>query len=441
MLFLHNNQKSMISMHAINPMLLRQIFVALATLAWQVASAGELGDLLQNVLQHPQIRAASHQSEAAQAQMDAASGRYFGSAVLSTGWHRYEGEHVVGVFTPGTPMVPLISDRIAQTGVSYSLPVDIFGVIAANKERAQNDLRATELLGRQQTVLKLHQATTAYLTLQSLIRQKDALALSKKRVDATYLRVRKEFELGKAAGVEARYAESEVARLSADQAVLDGAVFQVQADFAEATGETGFLPTIGEIRVPAWDASSDVPLPVQIAQARAQSAQAQADESRRALLPTLNLDTNYFRNSVPGGDHRNTWAVGGVLSLPLGVSQYRQASAQKFAATAAAEQSEAAVRDSDRQLASLHANYESALAESAAMEKEVAYREEVAHVEQSMHQLGSQTLENLFRHERDLLDARYRQTQARARAAAAWSAAQVIVGLSADTYITRMDAK
>ena len=40
-----------------------------------------------------------------------------------------------------------------------------------------------------------------------------------------------------------------------------------------------------------------------------------------------------------GGDHRDTWAVGGVLSLPLGVSQYRQASAQKLAAKAAAEQS------------------------------------------------------------------------------------------------------
>jgi outer membrane protein len=430
--------------HKVNDCITRQmkcLFVLLISAISFGATAGELGDLLRTTLQHPQIRAATDQTDAARSQVDASTGRYFGSAVLSTGWHRYEGERVVGVFTPGTPMVPLISDHIAQTGISYTLPVDVFGVIAANKERAQYDLRATELLGRQQTALKLHQAATAYLTLQSLIRQKEALELSRKRIDATYQRVRKEFELGKAAGVDARYAESEVARLNADQVVLDGAVSQAQADIAEATGEPGFLPTINEIRIPDWDVISGVPLTVQLAQARAQSAQAQADESHRALLPSFNLDTNYFRNSVPGGDHRDTWAVGGVLSLPLGVSQYRQASAQKLAAAAAAEQSEAAARDSDRQLASLHAVYESALADANAMEKEISYREEVAHVEQSMHQLGSQTLENLFRHERDLLDARYRLAHARARAAAAWSAAQVIAGLSADTYITRMDAK
>lgn len=419
----------------------RPILAVLVALAGDTAMAGELGELLQATLQHPQVRAASNQTGAAQALVDAASGRYLGSAVLSTGWHRYEDQRIVGVYTPGTPMVPLTSDRIAQTGVGYSLPVDVFGVIASNKERAQNDLRAAELLGRQQTLLKLHQAVNAYSTLQSLIKQKEALALSKKRVDATYRRVRKEFELGKAAGVEARYAESEVARLSADEAVLDGAVSQAQADFAEATGQAGFLPAVGEIRVPTWEAPADVPLPVQIAQARQQSAQAQAEESRRALLPSLSLDTNYFRNSVPGGDHRNTWAIGGVLSLPLGVSQYRQAGAQKLAAAAAAEQREAAAREADRQLASLRAAYASALADANAMEKEVAYREEIAQVEQNMQRLGNQTLENLFRHERDLLDARYRLAQAKGRAAAAWSAAQVVIGLPVETYIARMDAQ
>jgi outer membrane protein TolC len=153
------------------------------------------------------------------------------------------------------------------------------------------------------------------------------------------------------------------------------------------------------------------------------------------------MDANYFRNSVPGGDHRDTWTVGAVLNLPLGVSQYRQAKAQKLAATAAAEQSEAAKRESDRQLASLRAAYESALADAAAMEKEVAYREQVAQVQLEMQRLGNQTLENLFRHERDLLDARYRLAQATARIAVAWSAAQVIIGLPTETYIAQMDNK
>ncbi|BAN35242.1 hypothetical protein SCD_n01419 [Sulfuricella denitrificans skB26] len=403
--------------------------------------AGELGELLQATLQHPQARAAASQAEAARAQKDAATGRYFGSAALSAGWHNYDDQRVVGVYTPGTPGSPLVSDRIGQAGLAYSLPVDLFGVIAANRERAQHDLDAAELLARQQTLLKLHQTASAYLTLQALLKQREALAIYRQRVEATHSRIKKEVELGKAAGVDARYAESELARLVADEAVLNGALIQAQADLEEAGSREKFLPTRADIHVPAWeDAASDATLPARIAQARREAARAQADESRQALLPSLSLDANYYRN-IGGGDHRDTWALGGVVSLPLGVSQYRQADAQRLNARAAAEQSEAAVRDSARQLANLHAAYDAAAADALAMEKEAAYREQVAKVQREMQRLGSQTLENLFRHERDLFDARFRLEQARARAAAAWSAAQVLTGLPTENYIARMDAK
>lgn len=403
--------------------------------------AGELGDLLQEALQHPQVRAAASQSDAARAQKEAATGRYFGSAALSAGWHNYEGQRVVGVFTPGTPAVPLIADRISQAGLAYSLPVDIFGVIAANRERAQYDLTAAELLARQQTLLKLHQTAVAYLNLQALLKQREALAVYRKRVAATHQRIRKEVELGKAAGVDARYAESELARLAADEAQLNGALVQAQADLAEASGRDKFLPSRAEIHVPAWeDARADGTLPARIAQARRESARAQAEENRQALLPSLSLDANYFRNAG-GGDYRDTWAVGGVISLPLGVSQYKQADAQRLIAQSAAEQSDAAARDSARQLSSLRAAYDAADADSSAMEKEVAYREQVAAVQREMQRLGNQTLENLFQHERNLLDARFRLAQAQARAGTAWSGAQVLTGLPTDAYISGMDAK
>lgn len=404
--------------------------------------AGELGDLLGDVLQHPQIKAVSRQTEAAQAVQEAAFGRYFGSAILSTGWHRYEDKRVVGVFTPGQAAPALTSDKIAQAGVIYTLPVDVFGVIAANRERAQHDLHAAELLGRQQILLKLHQAASAYLTLQSLLKQHEALQQSKKRIEATYQRVKKEYELGKAAGVDAKYAESEVARLKADEAVLSGSLVQAQADLAEASGWSRFLPSSSRpIWVPAWEEGTKDTLPIQIAEAKQASAQAQAAESRRALLPSFTLDASYFRNSLPGGDNRDTWVVGGTISLPLAISQYRVVKAQRLSAAAASELSEAVRRDAERQLASLQATYESSLADAASIKAEVAYREEVVQIEQNMQRLGNQTLENLFRHERDLLDARYRAAQARARAAVAWSAAQVIIGLSADLYIARMESK
>ncbi len=403
------------------------------------AQAGELGDLLRAALEHPQIQAASAQAGAAEAQRDAAAGRYFGSASLAAGWHRYEGQRVVGVFVPGAPGLPLLSDQITQAGVNYSLPVDLFGIIAASRERAQHDLNAAQLAARQQTLLKLHQTASAYLTLQALLRQKEALTPYRNRVEATMTRVQREVDLGKAAGVDARYAESERARLAADETALDGAIAQTQADLAEASGHEKFYPAQPSTQAPRWvEAAAESSLPAQLAQAREAAARAQADEGRRALYPSLSLDANYFRNHG-GGDERDTWAVGGVVSLPLGVTAYRQADAQKLVAQAAAGLSSAARRDAERQLASLHSAYDSARAEIAAMEREIAYREQVVAVQSEMQRLGSQTLENLFRHERDLLDARYRLAQAQARAAAAWSSAQVVIGLDAETYIARIN--
>ena len=404
--------------------------------------AGELSDVLRDVLQHPSVKATTDQVNAAQAQKDAATGRYFGSALLSTRWHQYEGQRIVGVFTPGVPGVPLTSDKINQTGLTYSLPVDVFGVIAANRERAKHDLVAAELLARQQTLLKLHQASSAYITLQALLKQREALVLYRQRVTATHQRILKEVELGKTAGVNARYAESEVARLVADEAILNGSIVQAQADLAEASSRDKFLPATAEIHIPAWeDVSATTTLPVQIAQAHRKAVDAQADESHRALYPMFSLDANYFRNSGASGEYRDTWALGIIINLPLGVSQYQRSQAQRFNAEAASEQSEAIGRDSERQLAILHASYDAAMADAQAMEKEVAYLEQVAAVQREMQRLGSQTLENLFTHERDLLNARARQAQDQARAVMAWSEAEVLNGLSPETYITRIDAK
>jgi outer membrane protein TolC len=235
-----------------------------------------------------------------------------------------------------------------------------------------------------------------------------------------------------------RYAESELARLEADQAVLEGALAQARNDLAEASGVENFLPASADITVPVWENSGDSILPAQIALVRRESAHAQAEEARRALLPSLSLDASLFRN-FGAGDSRDTWAAGMMISMPLGATAYRKADAQQLTARARAEQAEAARRDGERQLASLRAAYDAALADASAMEREVAYRGQVVQVQQEMARLGSQTLENLFRHERDLLDARYRLAQARARAAVAWSSAQVLLGTPTENYIARWE--
>jgi outer membrane protein TolC len=148
------------------------------------ATAGELGELLHEASLHPQVQLAKTQVLAAQAQQDAASGRYLGSGALTGGVRKYEGLRTIGSYAPGTQPLPPLSDRLGVAGVSYSLPVDLFSAIKAGNERARHDLHAADLLERQQTLLKLHQTASAFITLQALLKQREALRISRLRIEA-----------------------------------------------------------------------------------------------------------------------------------------------------------------------------------------------------------------------------------------------------------------
>lgn len=418
----------------------RPLFLVVFALLPPLALAGELADLLAATLDHPQVQAARLQRQAAETQAAAQDGRLWGQGNVNAGWRRYEGAHVLGYYAPGSGPLPPIDRDIASLGVNWSLPIDLAGVIAAGRERARGDLSAARLAETQQQLFKLHQAAGAWLSLQALEARRQALAAYRKRVEATHARLLTEVRLGKTAAVEGRNAESELARLAAEAAALDGRIQEARASLAEASGrEAGEVA--GEIVVPAWSAAeTGVTLPARLADARAEAAAAQAREARRTLYPRLELVADYTEH-FGAGTHRDTWSAGLVASLPLGATPYRSADAQRLAAEASGAGREAARREAARQLVSLKAAYDAALADAAAVEREIAYREEVVRVQHEMARLGSQTLENLFRHERDLLDARSRRAEARARAAAAWSAAQVVIGLAPETYIATLDPK
>ncbi len=398
----------------------------------QVAYANELGDLLRIVLLQPQIRAASGQG-------DATTGPYPSSADLSASGHEYVHKPVVSALSPIPAEVGPASNRITKIGVDYALPVDLFGVIAASRERAGKDLAASELLLRQQALLRLHQTSNAYFTLQALQQQREALAVAKKRVAATVMRVKRAIELGNAPGSDARSVGSELARLEADQAKFDEAIRRAQTDLDETSGRKGFQPAATVTAIPAWEASIEETLPTRIAQAREDAARARAEESRRALKPSLTVEAGYAHN-LGAGDNRDIWALGGVVNIPLGGSSKREADAQRLKAEEAREQSEAARREGVRQLAALHAAFDAALADALALEQGTVDREQVIRLLTGVKRLDGRKLKKLLRNERDLLDTRYRLVQAYARAAVTWSSAEVLVGMAPETYIARWDA-
>jgi hypothetical protein len=121
------------------------------------------------------------------------------------------------------------------------------------------------------------------------------------------------------------------------------------------------------------------------------------------------------------------------------VSSYRQLDAARAAAMASQDATLASQREADAALSGLSAQYNAARSEIVALEKEVTYRSELVKVEQQMHRLGNQTLENLFRHEDDLLESTTRLALAQAKAAAAWSGIQMLIGTEPDSYITSLD--
>ena len=266
-------------------------------------------------------------------------------------------------------------------------------------------------------------------------------ALGKLKASVTVFRDRlvKEVALGMSARVNQRLAESEYQRVLADEAQLTAQVESALAELEEASGQRR-RPGDSTIPLPAWreSALSDT-LPVKLAATRAAAARARAEESRRGNRPQLSLNGSWFDQH--GGADNAVWEAGVQLSVPFTPSGWRSTDAESSRARVAEDERRAAERDTAKQLASLKAAFDSARAGVAALEVEATYRSEVVAVEREKTRLGAQTLENLLRTERDLLDAEYRLASSRAQAAYAWSAGQVLAGAPEAEYIEALDAK
>jgi outer membrane protein TolC len=424
------------------PYLVAALLASCLSLGFNIpCRAGELGELLRAALDNPAVAASRSLAEAADSQTKAAQGRYFGQATLSYGRHHYDGPRVVGYYAPGTSPPPLLANTVDVAGFSYVLPLDFFGQVSASVAKAQGEADAAQLSLRRQQLAKLHQTLGAYYTLYALERRREAMDAYRNWVQAVVKRLDTEVKLGRSAPVQARYAQSQLSRLQSDEIQLVGDIATTQAGLNEATGRADFMPRAARVPIPAWrDVATDDTLDAKSARAREASAQAAAREARAALLPQLALDAGYSHNAAPDGPHRENWGYGATLTLPLGVSALRQADVARANTMAAQDATRSALRVAESTLKTLRSQYEAGVSDIAALKKEVNYREELVKVEREMQKLGNQTLENLFRHEDDLLEACTRLALARARVASAWSGMEMLAGVEPSAYITALEA-
>jgi outer membrane protein TolC len=410
-----------------------------ATLAGSApASAGQLGDLLQSALQHPAVAARRSDAEAARKERDAATAAYLGSGAAMAEDTTFESDRFLGVLNPSAFANPTYARTQFRYGATYTLPIDIFGVVAANREAAKQSVAAADLAVRQETLLKLHATTVAYVGLQAIAKQTDALRLQSGSVAAMVERVTGQVNAGSLGITDLKLAQSELAREQSDQVQLDGEREQTLAALEEASGRRE-LPASDVTVVPPWPtvAAADT-LAARLADAQARAADAQAKSQRRALWPSLAAAADYYQYDGSGRS-QEAWGVGARISLPLSLDAHLHDAAARAHATAAHEAGIAARGEAQSRMAMLKARYDSAQAGIAALEKEVDYRRQVAAVQSELASVGAQTTEDALRHERDLYDAQARLAQARAQAVEAWSAAQVLAGAAPEQYIHELD--
>jgi outer membrane protein TolC len=405
---------------------------------WSTPSASEMADALRAALDHPSVDARAQESQAAQQELSAADRRYFGSGGLNAEIARYEDLRFIGVLSPATLAVPPFDRNASRYGIAYSVPIDLFGAIGAARQAARSNLEAAQLSEHQQLLMKLHDATSAYVQLQALRRQQEALASQRQRVTATVERVRREVQVQLAAGVDLKLAESEMARITSDDVRLRGSVDEARAALEEAAGRTVSVANL-PMRIPPWPSATSVEraLPLRLAQAHATANRAQAKEAHRSLLPSVAAVGDYSQFSAAGAP--DAWSIGARFIVPLDPAAYRRASAADARARAAARREAATAGELTRQWAQLKAAYESAVADIAAVGQEVAARREVVNVQGELQRVGLTSMEDFLRQQRDLVESESRQAAARARAVIAWSAAQVLLGTDSESYIAQME--
>ena len=407
-----------------------------------IAQASDLTDLLRQTLDNPGISARELQSQAASEDATAANMRYFGQASVFAGQTRYESPRIVGVFAPGITQPPYaVSNDITQYGVNYHLPVDVFGSIAAERQQAQAGRATAQLLERQETLLRLHQTLGAYVRLQALAAQSQALQAEQKQLEVYADRVREEVKLGRTAKIDLSLVQSDLARLAAQQAIFVGnqrAAVAVLKASANANN-----PVISaNIGVPALqNTDAQASLPVLLAKEQESAADAANQKAHRNLYPAFSVDSQYA-NFNGGGlvtQPHNIWSVGINMNIPIDPVGMKSASAATQRARVAEQQAQAAQADTIAQIATLEANYQSALGNATALAAEVEHRQEVVTIQREKWQLGASTMDELLYQERNLLDVQYAYADARAQAATAWSGMQVLLGTPSAEYIHSLE--
>lgn len=410
--------------------------LVMASLASPVASAQPLDALLKAALSHPDAQSAASEVAAAERALSAETLRYAGSGSLQADWNQFKDPTFAGAFTENAFAAPPFAEDVLHYGARWELPIDLAGVIRASRDAARNDLDAAKLAERQVQLKKMHDVLMNWSQVIALRQQQQVLALSDERSALTEARVERELQTGAASRSDLALVRAERARLKAEQIRIDGQQQQLLATIEELTGlqASEFAAAIPHPMGLATPGDAADLLPVQLAAAKAAAADAEAKQFSRSLWPSVGISGQIddYDADVAVDD---SWRVGVGVSLPIDPSAWTRKSAVSAQAQAAADSAQAARRGAALQLQSLQLAARSADADAAAIEREIDARQGVVEMQVELERVGLISVEDVLRQRRDLADAEARLSAARLRWLGAWSALQLLNGVSSDDYL------
>jgi outer membrane protein TolC len=279
---------------------------------------------------HPSLRASAAQLEAAEAGVDEAEAARFPTLSVGASATRYEEPmivHPIHAFTPS--FLPPFDENLFQVLAELRYSIYDGGGRSARIEESQArraSAQSSLLEARQRLLSELIQQYLQALSRARVLEAQDRLLQA---LDAELSRVKRTFEVGRAATIDVLRVEASIAAARAERVRLASALDLTQRNLARIVGAdpsetqaSNLAPiALAEVSLPSREellrrALESSPT-ARLAREELAVAEAVVEGSSSRRLPTVNVDGRYINYGSASGANSLEWNVGVSLAYSL----------------------------------------------------------------------------------------------------------------------------
>jgi outer membrane protein TolC len=376
---------------------------------------------------HPTLGASRARREAADAAVAEASATRWPTLSVSGSATQFQQPMIVypiHAFTPNE--TPPFDETLFQATAEGSYTLFDGGARGARIRVAGSRAAAAEASLSEAQIALVESVAAAYLQILSRQEVLEAQAEALAALAAELARVRRLFEVGRAAAVEILRVEAAIASSEAEQARLAASLDLAERDLARLTGEP--LPGVRAARLvgvslvdptlpsrePAVNKAREASPTLRMAEEELQAAQAEVALARSAGLPGLKVVGRYVDWGSASGENALEWNVGLQVSYPVFTGGAVASAVARAEANArgAAERRRLVAAEVLREIDRAYAALEPAEARLRSLAIALARFEEVSRIEKLRLDAGAGTQVDYLKAEADLRAARAARIEA-----------------------------